>query len=227
MIAILAKGDWIGWGVTVAIGVFGFVLGPTLAAGIAGATTATVLAQAIVNEGLRNLAAGANPMLLKRGIEKGVDAIVDVPNSAVGLSINTLLRGTKMTFLASSTASSDLTGKACSPNTIHWAYDTWMLANGTGNAIVKTGGDSWFFLTADYAFGHALERDTGEVVEKSGAAKSQRPGRFRPLEGGYILRFFGQPNTGTGDFQGGLAEHLYLNNGPLRELRCSAATVAL
>ena len=64
--------------------------------------------------------------------------------------------------------SSDLTGKACSPNTIHWTYDTWMLANGTGSAIVKTGGDTWFFLTADYAFGHALERDTEAVVLKNG-----------------------------------------------------------
>ena len=71
-------------------------------------------------------------------------------------------------FLVSGAASSDLTGKACSPNTIHWTYDTWMLANGTGSAIVKTGGDSWFFLTADYAFGHALERDTEAVVLKNG-----------------------------------------------------------
>src|SRR5207245_4083246 len=62
----------------------------------------------------------------------------------------------------------DLSGEACSPNTVHWTYDTWMLANGTGNAIVKTGGDTWFFLTADYAFGHALERDTEAVVLKSG-----------------------------------------------------------
>src|SRR5205814_755818 len=64
--------------------------------------------------------------------------------------------------------SSDLTGKACSPNTIHWTYDTWMLANGTGGAIVKTGGDTRFFLTADYAFGQALERDTEAVVLKNG-----------------------------------------------------------
>jgi branched-chain amino acid transport system substrate-binding protein len=98
----------------------------------------------------------------------GVDAVVDVPNSAVGLTINSLLRDSRMTFLASSTASSDLTGKACSPNTVHWTYDTWMLANGTGGAIVKTGGDSWFFITADYAFGHALERDTEQVVLKNG-----------------------------------------------------------
>jgi branched-chain amino acid transport system substrate-binding protein len=71
-------------------------------------------------------------------------------------------------FLASGPASSDLTGKACSPNTVHWTYDTWMLANGTGSAIVKSGGDSWFFITADYAFGHALERDTEAVVLKNG-----------------------------------------------------------
>src|SRR6476619_2729686 len=71
-------------------------------------------------------------------------------------------------FINSGAASSDLTGAKCSPNTVHWTYDTWMLANGTGKAIVKTGGDTWFFITADYAFGHALERDTKAVVEKNG-----------------------------------------------------------
>src|SRR5204862_6166619 len=65
-------------------------------------------------------------------------------------------------------ASADLTGAQCSPNTIHWAYDTWMLANGTGKALVKAGNDTWFFLTADYAFGHALERDTAAVVNANG-----------------------------------------------------------
>ena len=98
----------------------------------------------------------------------GVDAIVDVPTSSVALAINTITKEKNKVFLNSGAASSDLTGKACSPNTVHWTYDTWALANGTGNAIVKTGGDSWFFLTADYAFGHALERDTAAVVEKSG-----------------------------------------------------------
>ena len=97
-----------------------------------------------------------------------VDAIFDVPNSAVALAINQLTREKGKAFIDSGAASSDLTGKACSPNTIHWTYDTWMLANGTGSAIVKTGGDSWFFLTADYAFGHALERDTEAVVLKNG-----------------------------------------------------------
>ena len=97
-----------------------------------------------------------------------VDVIVDVPNSGVALAINQITRDKGKVFLANGPASSDLTGKACSPNTVHWTYDTWMLANGTGSAIVKSGGDSWFFLTADYAFGLSLERDTEAVVLKNG-----------------------------------------------------------
>ena len=95
-----------------------------------------------------------------------VDAIFDVPTSSVALAVNEITKKKGKAFLVSGAATSDLTGQACSPNTIHWTYDTWMLANGTGSAIVKTGGDSWFFLTADYAFGHALERDTEAVVLK-------------------------------------------------------------
>ena len=97
-----------------------------------------------------------------------VDAIVDVPTSSVALAVNEITRKKGKAFLISGAASSDLTGKACSPNSVHWTYDTWMLANGTGAAIVKTGGDTWFFLTADYAFGLALERDTEAVVLKGG-----------------------------------------------------------
>src|SRR3989454_5328813 len=97
-----------------------------------------------------------------------VDVIVDTPNSGVALAVNQITRDKGKAFLVSGAASSDLTGKACSPNTIHWTYDTWMLANGTGSSIVKTGGDTWFFLTADYAFGLALERDTEAVVLKNG-----------------------------------------------------------
>ncbi len=97
-----------------------------------------------------------------------VDVIVDVPTSSVALAVNEIVRGKNKVFLVSGAAASDLTGAKCSANTIHWTYDTWALANGTGNAIVKTGGDTWFFLTADYAFGHALERDTAAVVEKNG-----------------------------------------------------------
>jgi branched-chain amino acid transport system substrate-binding protein len=97
-----------------------------------------------------------------------VDVIVDVPNSGVALAVNEVAREKNKVFLVSGAAASDLTGPKCSPNTIHWTYDTWALANGTGKAIVKTGGDTWFFLTADYAFGHALERDTEAVVIKNG-----------------------------------------------------------
>ena len=99
---------------------------------------------------------------------EGVDLIIDTPNSGVALAVNEVVREKGKVFINSGAASSDLTGAKCSPNTVHWTYDTWMLANGTGNAIVKTGGDSWFFLTADYAFGHALERDTMDVVKASG-----------------------------------------------------------
>ncbi len=97
-----------------------------------------------------------------------VDIITGTTNSGVALAVNQVTKDKGKAFIVSGAASSDLTGKACTPNTIHWTYDTWMLANGTGNAIVKTGGDSWFFITADYAFGHALERDTEAVVLKSG-----------------------------------------------------------
>ena len=97
-----------------------------------------------------------------------VDAVVDVPTSSVALAVNTITKEKNKVFLVSGAAASNLTGKDCTPNTIHWTYDTWALANGTGQAIVKTGGDSWFFLTADYAFGHALERDTEAVVVKNG-----------------------------------------------------------
>src|SRR5881394_1217445 len=97
-----------------------------------------------------------------------VDVIVDVPTSSVALAVSEIVKDKNKVFLVSGAAASDLTGPKCTPNTIHWTYDTWALANGTGKAIVKTGGDTWFFLTADYAFGHALERDTAATVEASG-----------------------------------------------------------
>jgi branched-chain amino acid transport system substrate-binding protein len=97
-----------------------------------------------------------------------VDVIVDTPNSGVALAVNEVTREKNKVFLVSGAGSADLTGPKCSPNTIHWTYDTWMLANGTGKALVKSGGDTWFFLTADYAFGQALERDTAAVVEANG-----------------------------------------------------------
>ena len=97
-----------------------------------------------------------------------VDVIVDVPNSAVALAVNDITREKNKVFLNSGAGTSALTGEKCSPNTVHWTYDTWALANGTGKAVVQTGGDSWFFLTADYAFGHALEKDTSEAVKANG-----------------------------------------------------------
>src|SRR5687768_7051066 len=98
----------------------------------------------------------------------GVDAIVDVPTSSVVLAVNQVTRDKNKVLLVSTGATVDLTGKACSPNAIHWTYDTWSLANGTGTAVVKNGGNTWFFLTADYAFGHSLEQQTEAVVQKLG-----------------------------------------------------------
>ncbi|MFC4166075.1 ABC transporter substrate-binding protein [Teichococcus aestuarii] len=98
----------------------------------------------------------------------GVDVIFDVPNSAVALAVNAVVREKNKAYFNSTGATTDLTGAQCSPNTVHWTYDTYMLAKSTGGAMVKTGGDSWFFITADYAFGHALERDTTRFVQAAG-----------------------------------------------------------
>ena len=97
-----------------------------------------------------------------------VDIFMDVLNSGVALAVNNLVKEKNVIMINTGAASSDLTNAQCSPNTIHWVYDTYMLANSTGQALVKAGGDTWYFLTADYAFGHALERDTTAVVVKSG-----------------------------------------------------------
>src|SRR5690242_19684309 len=97
-----------------------------------------------------------------------VDAIADTPTSSVALAISNLVKEKNSILLNSGAATADLTGKACTPNTISFTYDTYMLANGTGKALTKAGGDTWFFLTADYAFGHALERDTSGVVTATG-----------------------------------------------------------
>src|SRR5256886_13904709 len=93
-----------------------------------------------------------------------VDVIADTPNSGVALAVSNLVKEKNAVLLNSGAATADLTGKACTPNTVSFTYDTYMLANGTGKALTKAGGDSWYFLTADYAFGHALERHTGSVV---------------------------------------------------------------
>ncbi|MEO6419349.1 MAG: ABC transporter substrate-binding protein [Polyangiaceae bacterium] len=98
----------------------------------------------------------------------GVQAIVDVPSSAVALAVNDLVRDKNKVLLASGAGTSDLTGKSCTPNMVHWTYDTWALANGTGKAVVQEGGTSWFFLTADYAFGQSLEKDVSAIVKSNG-----------------------------------------------------------
>lgn len=98
----------------------------------------------------------------------GVDVIVGAAASSVSLAIQTLAGDRNKVFLATDPASSDITGKACNANTVHWVYDTVALSNGTGSAVVQAGGDTWYFLTADYAFGYALERDVTAVVEAAG-----------------------------------------------------------
>lgn len=98
----------------------------------------------------------------------GVDVIVDVPNSAVALAVSSIVKEKNKAYFNSGAGTTDLTGAQCSPNTIHWTYDTYMLSKSTGGAMVKTGGDSWFFITADYAFGHDLERNSTKFVQAAG-----------------------------------------------------------
>lgn len=137
-----------------------------------------------------------------------VDVIVDVPTSSVTLAVSQIAREKGKALLVSSGGSSDLTGKACSPNTIHWTYDTWALANSTGKALVKSGADTWFILTADYAFGHALERDVEAVVLGNGGkilGKARHPFPFPSSDFSSFLlqaqtsraRIIGLGNAGT------------------------------
>lgn len=99
---------------------------------------------------------------------EGVDAITDLTTSSVALAVNQITKDKNKVGLFASAATSELTGKACTPNTVHWTWDTWMLAHSTGSAVVQQGGDTWFFITADYAFGHDLEQETTEVVQEMG-----------------------------------------------------------
>ena len=99
----------------------------------------------------------------------GVDAVVDVPNSGVGLAVNTVVHEKNRTFMGSAIATSDLTGKFCQDTTVQWALDTWALGNAVGTAVVKAGGSKWYFLSFEYALGQALERDTRAAITKLGA----------------------------------------------------------
>src|SRR4051795_3598553 len=101
-----------------------------------------------------------------------VDVVTDVPTSSVAFAVQNLTRERNRLFLNSSAGSSDLSGPACSPTAIHWTYDTYSLANGTAGPLVRQGADTWYFITADYAFGHALERDTSQAVTRAGGKVS-------------------------------------------------------
>lgn len=115
----------------------------------------------------------------------GVDAIIDVPTSAIALGLIDIVRDKNKVALITAAAASDLSGRACSANHVHWVYDTWAMAHAVGTATVQDGGDTWFFLTADYAFGHAIERDTGNFVTAAG---------------GRVLGSARHPFPGTTDF---------------------------
>ncbi|MES2032294.1 MAG: ABC transporter substrate-binding protein [Pseudomonadota bacterium] len=119
-----------------------------------------------------------------------VDVIVDVPTSSVGLAVNNVVKEKNGVYLNSGSGTSDLSNAQCSPNTIHWAYDTYQLANGTGTALTKAGGNTWFFLTADYAFGTALERDTTNAVTAIGGKVigSVRPPLNTPDFSSFLLQ---------------------------------------
>lgn len=100
--------------------------------------------------------------------QDGVDVIFDVPNSAIALAVSNIAREKNKVFIASGGVTSELTGKSCSPNTIQWTFDNWSLANGLVQAVIATGGDTWFFLTSDYAFGHDLEKTASAAVAQYG-----------------------------------------------------------
>ena len=123
--------------------------------------------------------------LARQWYDQGVDMILDIPTSSVGLAVQNVSREKNKLALNVGSATSDLTGAQCSPSGLHWAYDTFMLAKSTGGATVKAGGDTWFFITADYAFGHALERDTSNFVRSAG---------------GRVLGTVRTPFPGTSDF---------------------------
>jgi branched-chain amino acid transport system substrate-binding protein len=149
---------------------------------VSGPTSTACVRQAIIDSGIT--AKGVNvevvqadhqnkpdvgATIARQWIDRdGVDVIVDVPNSAVALAVNGIVREKNKAYFNSTGGTTELTGGQCSPNTIHWTYDTYMLAKSTGGAMVKTGGDSWFFITADYAFGHDLERNTTKFVQEAG-----------------------------------------------------------
>ena len=129
--------------------------------------------------------------IARQWYDQGVDMVLDVPTSSVGLAVAGVAKEKNKAYINVGAASSDLTGTQCAPTTAHWVYDTYMLAKSTGGAMVKAGGDSWFFVTADYAFGHALERDTSNFVKAAG---------------GKVLGAVRTPFPGTSDFSSFLVQ---------------------
>jgi len=129
--------------------------------------------------------------IARQWFDSGVDAVVDVPTSSVALAVNSVCREKNKVMLNNGAASTDLTGAQCSPNTVHWTYDTYMLARSTGGAMVKAGGDSWYFVTANYVFGQQLQRDTA---------------RFVTAGGGKVLGAREYPFPDTTDFSGMLVQ---------------------
>ena len=129
--------------------------------------------------------------LARQWYDQGIDMILDIPTSSVGLAVQNVAKEKNKVAINVGSATSDLTGAQCSPSAIHWAYDTYQLAKSTGGATVKAGGDTWFFITADYAFGHALERDTGDFVKAAG---------------GRVLGAVRTPFPGTTDFSSFLVQ---------------------
>ena len=119
--------------------------------------------------------------------QDNVDVIADVPNSAAALAVNAIVREKNRIHLNSGAGTADLTGEACTANTVHWTYDTWALAHGTAAALTKQGGNSWFFLAADYTFGRAMERDAKAVIESLGGEVLGSV--FHPLSSGDFSSF--------------------------------------
>ncbi|NMJ42336.1 ABC transporter substrate-binding protein [Roseomonas sp. JC162] len=164
---------------TIRIGVMNDQSGPYRdIGGPNGVTMAQIAAQEFGNRGFNVEVIGADHQnkpdvganLARQWYDQGVDVILDVPTSSVGLAVNQVAREKNKVYINVGAATADLTGPQCSPVTAHWVYDTYMLAKSTGGAMVRAGGKRWFFITADYAFGHALERDTTNFVRAAGGS---------------------------------------------------------
>lgn len=145
----------------------GSVLAARMAVADYGGTVAGMPVEVLAADHQNKADVGAN--IARQWIDAdGLEAIFDVPNSAVALAVSGLVAQKNKVLVVSGGGTSDLTGKSCTPNTIHWTYDTWAQANTVGTAVTKSGSDTWYFMSVDYAFGHALERDATEAIKQAG-----------------------------------------------------------